>query len=93
MDQDVYKLLSKTISETRAHGDVKAKTIRDAKKTRSFASITPFVTALKWVRKLNDATVSTKISGAQTRKKLRTKSTPLMVKRKQTVAAAIKAIT
>ena len=59
----------------------------------SRSSITPLVTAVKWVRKLSEAIVSTSRSGAQSRKKLSTSSRPAMVNRKHTVALMMKAMT
>ncbi len=67
--------------------------ISETKKIISRASIKPCVSALKCVRKLSEATVETSHSGAQPRKKFSTRSRPLIVNRKQAVAAMTKAMT
>src|SRR3546814_19093015 len=70
-----------------------AAAINDTKKMRSRTSITPSVIALKWVRKLNDAMVSTISGGAQPWKKLSTIGAPATVNTKQTSTLITKAMT
>ena len=55
--------------------------------------MTPLVSWPKWVRKLNEATVSTTSGGAQGRNAASTRSTPLIRNRKQAAAPTTKAIT
>ena len=72
--------------------DLKENIIIEIKKIRSRNSITPLVTDSNLTRKLSEATVSTKNTGAQALKKFRTISNPLRVKIKHTAAEEIKAI-
>ena len=67
--------------------------ISDAKNSSVARSTTPFISSPKWVRKLNEATVSTTKGGAQGRNAARTRSTPLMRNRKRTASPTTNAIT
>src|SRR5262249_15585709 len=65
----------------------------ERKKMRSRKSITPFLIWSKWLRKLNEATRSTRLWGSTLAAKPSTRFVPPSVKRKQIAAASTNAIT
>src|ERR1700743_637929 len=67
--------------------------ISEKKKITSRKSSTPWLMAVKWVRKLNDDTALISVSGAQKRKRSSTSGAPETVKRKHTTTVTTKAIT